>query len=297
MPLRLLPLLLAALALSACSPDPDVSWKDFDFDTETDSTTGSAKPQLYEVPLDGERRLSADLDVGLGRVHLGRASQGQLVQAEAIIGRSGLEPSFAYTRDGDAGRVEVGLSGEGSLRGGTNRWDVRLSDQVPLDLSAELGMANADLDLSGLRLTGLSVEAGMAEASVRFEQANPETLGQIELSAGMAEFEARGLGHARFERLQFEGGAGRFTLDFRGDALLPGAVAELELGVASAEIILPRGHPVVIEAEQAWGSIDVPVGFIKRGEGVWHSESVARPEDALTIRAEVGAGSIRFRTE
>lgn len=297
MPLRPLPLLLLALALAACSSDSNREWEDFDFDTETDTSAADVKPQLYEVPLDGERRLTADLDVGLGRVRLGRASQGQLVQAEVVTGRSGLEPTFAYTRDGDDGRVAVGLTGEGSIKGGANRWDLRFSDQVPLALSAELGMANADLDLSGLRLTDLHVEAGMAEATVHFDRANAETLELVELSAGMAEFRARGLGYARFERLLFEGGAGRFVLDFRGDALLPGAVAELELGVASAEIVLPQGYPVVIEAEQALGSVDVPVGFIKRGDGVWHSESVARPEDALIIRAEVGAGSLRFRTE
>jgi hypothetical protein len=297
MSLRPLPLLLLALTLAACSSDSGREWEEFDFDTETDTSASAAKPQLYEVPLDGERRLTADLDVGFGHVRLGRATAGQLVQAEMTVGRSALEPTFAYSRDGDTGSLVVGLAGEGSLKGGSHRWDLRFSDQVPLALSAELGMANADLDLSGLRLTDLHVEAGMAEATVRFEQPNREVLELIELSAGMAEFRARGLGHAQFERLLFEGGAGRFLLDFRGEALVPGAVAELELGVASAEIVLPEGHPVVIEAEQALGSVDVPVGFIKRGEGVWHSESVGRPEDALIIRAEVGAGSLRFRTE
>ena len=294
-PRLVFPLLLPLLTLTACSDGGDVSW---DFDTETASDTTAAKPQLFEVPYGGEKRIAADLDIGLGEVRLGRAAQGQLVQAEIALAKAGLEPSFSYSQEGDGGRLDIGLAGEGSLRGGKNRWDIRLTDAIPLALDVELGMSSAQLDLSGFRLTALSVEAGMAEATVRFDRPNAEALDAIDLSAGMAEFKALGLGHARFRRLHFEGGAGRFVLDFRGDAPVPGAVAELELGMASAEVVLPAGRPVIIEAEESWGSeIDVPIGFVKRGEGVWHSPEAGSPAEALTVRAEVGAGSVRFRVE
>ena len=297
MPPRLAFPLLLSLTLVACSDGGDVSW-DFDTETAADTTGATAKPQLFEGPYKGEKRLAADLDIGLGEVRLGRAASGQLVQAEIALAKAGLEPSFSYTAEGDGGRVDIGLSGESSLRRGKNRWDLRLTDAIPLALDVELGMANAQLDLSGLRLTSLTLEAGMAEATVRFDRPNPEPLDAIDLSAGMAEFKALGLGHARFRRLHFEGGAGRFVLDFRGDAPVPGAVAALELGMASAEVVLPAGRPIIIEAEHGWGSeIDVPIGFVKRGEGVWHSPEVGSPSEALTVRAEVGAGSVRFRVE
>ena len=298
LPRPFFPLLLPlTLTITACSDGGDVSW-DFDTDTPADTSAAPAKPQLFEVPYAGEKRLAADLEIGLGEVRLGRAASGQLVQAEIALSKAGLEPEFSYVPEGDGGRVAISMAGEGTLRGGKNRWDLRLTDAVPLALTVELGMSNAQLDLSGFRLTALSVEAGMAEATLRFDRPNPETLETVDISAGMAEFKALGLGHARFRRLDFEGGAGRFVLDFRGDALLPGAVADLELGMASAEVILPAGRPVIIEAEEGWGSeIDVPIGFVKRGEGVWHSPEAASPAEALTIHTEVGAGSVRFRVE
>ena len=52
------------------------------------------------------------------------------------------------------------------LRGITdfrNEWDLRLYDEVPMDLSVDMGAGTSDLQLAGLSLTGLDVSLGAGE--------------------------------------------------------------------------------------------------------------------------------------
>ena len=67
--------------------------------------------------------------------------------------------SLGFDSDGDGGD---GLTVRGFKAPEENEWLLFLSDKVDLDLTFELGMADADLDLTGLRVERLSVESGMA---------------------------------------------------------------------------------------------------------------------------------------
>jgi hypothetical protein len=42
-----------------------------------------------------------------------------------------------------------------------NEWDLRLNDEVPMDLSLDIGAGTGNLQLSGLSLTGLDIKLGI----------------------------------------------------------------------------------------------------------------------------------------
>ena len=72
------------------------------------------------------------------------------------------------------------------------------------------------------------------------------------------------------EAFDFEGGAGDFTLDFTGDGLQPGAEADISVGMASLTLILPSGHPVVLDAPASFMThVEVPPALARRGKGRW----------------------------
>lgn len=63
------------------------------------------------------------------------------------------------------------------------RWDVRLTGDIPLRLRFQIGACQSDLDLSELRVTDFSLEAGAAETHVRFPRAAGTTRARVRAGA------------------------------------------------------------------------------------------------------------------
>ncbi len=262
----------------------------------------------FEVPDEHETALRADLDLALGHVTVGRAESGYLFQAEVALEDRDMVPEMEYERDGTTGDLTLGFDSGGKGEDGLtvrgfnipedNEWLLFFSDRVALDLSFELGMTEADLDLTGLRMERLSVESGMASTVLAFDELNPVTMEQLDVEAGMTKFVGRKLGNARFEHFTLNGGAGSFDLDFTGGPLPPGAEAEIEVGVSSLVVRLPENAPIILYAPDSWlARVEVPNGFTKRGKGLWHSQQVRREEDAFIVRIEAGVGKVAVNVE
>ncbi len=262
----------------------------------------------FEVPHERETALRADLELALGRVTVGKAERGYLFQAEVALEDEGMVPEMTYERDGTTGQLALGFESGGKEGSGLtvrgfkapkgNEWLLFFSDRVGLDLAFELGMTEADLDLTGLRVERLSVESGMARTTLAFDEPNPVTMANLDVEAGMTKFVGRKLGNARFEHFSLEGGAGSFELDFTGGPLPPGAEAEIEVGVSSLHVVLPQNAPIILYAPDSWlARVEVPNGFVKRGKGLWQSQSVEREEDAFVVRIEAGMGSVAVNVE
>lgn len=262
----------------------------------------------FEVPLERETSLHANLELALGHITVGKAEEGYLFQAEVALEDEDMVPEMQYERDGRVGHLSLGFESGGKEDGGLsvggfnvpedNEWLLFLSDRIGLDLAFELGMAEADIDLTGLRVERLSVESGMAETRLVFDEPNPVVMGSLNVDAGMAKFEGHKLGNARFEQFSFSGGAGAFELDFTGGPLLPGAEADIEVGVSSLQVLLPQDAPVVLYAPDSWlARVEVPIGYIKRGKGVWHSARVEDEEDAFVVRIDAGLGKVAVNVE
>jgi hypothetical protein len=263
---------------------------------------------FFEVPRNGERTLEAELDLALGRVTVGKAEAGYLFQAEVALEDESMVPEMQYERDGRTGRLSLGFESGGkdknglTVRGFTfpeeNEWLLFFSDEVDLNLAFELGMAEANLDFTGLRIDQLSLESGMAKTMLVFEEPNPVTMESLEIGAGMSKLVGRKLGNARFEQFTFDGGAGAFELDFTGGPLPPGAEAHIDVGVSSLQVVLPQEAPVILYAPDSWlARVEVPNGYTKRGNGIWHSAHVDREEDAFSVHIEAGLGKVAVNVE
>jgi hypothetical protein len=285
---RALPLLLLVLALPALA--------------------ALTERYYFEVPRERETALHAELDLALGYIAVGKAEGGYLFQAEVALEDEDMVPEMRYEREGRVGHLALGFESGGKGENGLtvrgfkvpedNEWLVFFSDEVELDLTFELGMAEADLDLTGLRVEQLSVESGMAKTRLVFEEVNPVTMESFDVAAGMAKFVGNKLGNARFEHFSFGGGAGSFVLDFTGGPLPQGAEADIEVGASSLNVVLPQNTPVVLYAPDSWLSqIEVPNGYVKRGKGLWHSAEVRDEDDAFTVRIEAGLGKVAVNVE
>ena len=64
-----------------------------------------------------------------------------------------------------------------------HRWDARLTRDIPLKLRFQVGACQADLDLSGLKVTDLHLESGAADTRVRFPREAGATRARIKAGA------------------------------------------------------------------------------------------------------------------
>jgi hypothetical protein len=92
----------------------------------------------------------------------------KLVEADFTYNVARLKPEMKYT-DGRFVISQPGNEGMPNIRGITdfrNEWDLRFNDEVPMDLSVNIGAGTSELQLGGLALTGLEVSLGAGESTV-----------------------------------------------------------------------------------------------------------------------------------
>ncbi len=175
-----------------------------------------------------------------------------------------------------------------------NVWDITLSTRYATSVKLDIGACEAHMDFGGVPLTDLTLDIGAASGKIDFSAPNPQSLDEINIDAGASSVSLRSIGNSNFKYLSFSGGAGSFDLDFRGD-LKGEAKADIDIGLGSAEIILPEGTAVRIESEgSSWlSSID----FDKHGldeveDGVYESPDFDKADIKITLNVEVGMGSV-----
>jgi hypothetical protein len=118
-----------------------------------------------QYALAGVERASVSIDLASGTNTLGALSDSDNLVEGDITYRGRLIFDTA-TRGGRAD-VKLGSQFPGFWfepfdfeRGGSERWSVKLSPKVPLDLALDSGSGRCDFDLSGLQLNSLNLDSG-----------------------------------------------------------------------------------------------------------------------------------------
>ena len=101
------------------------------------------------------------------------------------------------------------------------------------------------------------------------------------------------LGNAHVDRMNFSCGAASCVLDFRGD-FRGETELDLEVGVGSVDIVVPRGLAVRVEGDDSWfSSLDFHGLKLREvRDDVWETPGFDDANDRLTIQVDIGIGSV-----
>jgi len=119
------------------------------------------------VEKDKAKALEVDIDLGVGEMNVTGGAK-EWVEGTANYNIKKLAPQVNYNLSGDTGDIEIKHKGSTklSLANIKNTWAIQLNDDIPMDLTVETGASLANLDLQGLQLEKLDIDAGVGDLTV-----------------------------------------------------------------------------------------------------------------------------------
>jgi hypothetical protein len=118
----------------------------------------------------------------------------------------------------------------------------------PIDLTLEVSMGRSDVDLGGLTLGEVSVNATMGEHRIDFQEPVVEGMRRLRLTTSMGNVEIDHLGNARANTISASGNMGNMRADL-GGAWLPGEAADLTFEQSMGELTVRVPAHVRLDAD------------------------------------------------
>ena len=144
--------LLGALLLTGC---------------DSNARVGALQNESQSVELGDAESVLVEITFGAGNLELTGSAE-KLLEADFTYNVAMLKPEVEY-KDGTLFVSQPDSKGFPALAGITsfrNDWDLRLSNDVPMDLIVNIGSGTSDLQLFGLSLIRLDVTIGAGQSTI-----------------------------------------------------------------------------------------------------------------------------------
>jgi hypothetical protein len=267
--------------------------------TDSDEASAELPEAPAPPPIEGPPlRVMISLEEGEFRIR--RGGVGGVVRVEGTYDSAVYELRQEFDPEGaEGGLVRVKLRRHISavralltgLRAGEpeNRLTVELPAGVPLDLSLNLSKGEHDVDLTGLAVARLDMNASIGEFEMMVGKPNPIEMSEAVIVARMGEFQMRGLGDADVRHLSYTGKMGDHLVDFggvsRGDT-----TAEIQISMGSGRVNVPRNRDFEIDRRSVF------LGeFTVRSSGIELGPEDRPPDGLLTLDLSVRMGEMVLR--
>jgi hypothetical protein len=131
-----------------------------------DWDTGPPQTESQTVKLGGAKSARVEIEMSAGELSVGPGAK-ELLEADFSYRSPSSRPEVEYNVSEGQGKLTIrhrsSVHGRG---GGHNKWDLQLSNKVPLELKVDQGAGRAKLTLGGLSLHRLDLNIGAGETIV-----------------------------------------------------------------------------------------------------------------------------------
>jgi hypothetical protein len=242
---------------------------------------------------DDTRPLQVLVDYDVGKITVHGTEERLLYQVQLAYDPRRAEPLHRY--DSTSRLLQVGLRkgrSSGAERETTPELRLDLARTVPTDLRLDMGAAEADLDLGGMRLVRLAVESGASDAMLHFDAPNAIPMQLLVLDVGAASLRARRLGNARARELRVSVGIGSAELDFTGE--WTGEMnLDLQVALGHTSLRVPDDVGVRVDLRRFLASFDRE-GFVKRADDMYYSANYDSAARKLHVRGRTVLGELEL---
>lgn len=184
----------------------------------TDDRRSTLEHDSRTVDLKGAKSVDVQIEMGAGELIM-RGGAAPLMDADFSYRSSDGKPEVSYDLNGTRGTLHVRQPSHHSIgNNGKNHWELRLNEDVPMDISVKMGAGEGRLDLGNTTLHSLDVEVGVGELHLDLT-GHPRGDMDVRLRGGVGEATLRLPRRARLD-IEAHGGIGEITargLTKRGD--------------------------------------------------------------------------------
>ncbi len=171
--------------------------------------------------------------------------------------------------------------------------NIELANSVPVSLTMNFGVCDANIDLGGMEVSDASFSTGVCDFNLNFSSPNKIECEDIEVKTGISSVSVENLANAQSQHIEFNRGLGSVKIDF-GGKFQRDCTVHVKTGLGSVEISIPSGINTVITAPGSFlNSVDVS-GFYANGEGEYRSSVKTGP--LLKLNIDSGLGSVTIKS-
>lgn len=124
-----------------------------------------------DQPLNGAQAGRIELSSGVSQLTLRGGAGGERLLQGSVLPLPGEQLDQEFRMDGSTAYFKLqsrfpGANLPFNAQAGDGRWELRLNEEIPLDLTLKTGVGQSDIDLSRLQLTNLQVTTGVGETTL-----------------------------------------------------------------------------------------------------------------------------------
>lgn len=252
--------------------------------------TGEIHEFDIKEPVADGKESEVKIEMGAGKLDISGGSD-SLVEGTVFYNVEGWKPGITELSDGvlvsQSHTTNAGIP-DGNIK---NDWTLKLG-KTPLSLTINAGAYEGTIDLSGLSITNLEISDGASKAIVRFDTLNPVPMQRLQYKTGASEVKLLGLGNSNARTINFESGAGSYTLDFSGTGTQDISV-KLSSGMSDVKIIVPTNLHTIIVINGGLANVNA--------SGTWSIEGTRYEAGSsgptITIDVEMALGNLSLSQE
>ncbi|MEI5906629.1 toast rack family protein [Bacillus spongiae] len=135
----------------------------------TVSSDGEKKDKQIMIKKDDAEALEVEIDIKVGELTLNQGTDHWL-EGNVSYNVERPVPESNYKKQGEIGVIELSEpAGDKGINLGNNienNWDLRLTNDVPIDLKVDTGASESTLNLQDIELSSLDIHSGVGELTV-----------------------------------------------------------------------------------------------------------------------------------
>ncbi len=180
--------------------------------------SGPLEHESHSVDLKGAKNVEVHVEMGAGELVM-RGGEAKLMDAEFQYRSHDGKPDIQYDVNGTRGVLRVTQQkGHSMGNSGKNHWELRMNQDVPMDVSVKMGAGDGTLNLGNTALHDLDVEVGAGDMKVDLT-GHPRGNMDVNVRGGVGQATVRLPKRARLD-IEAHGGIGEISasgLTKRGD--------------------------------------------------------------------------------